>query len=110
MPYLGNELPGYLKRCPVALQPIYSAWVLMSGRHLFYNSRGHLVPGIGIQNLLPSGRREPDRFASLQTLSFLIPFARRFKNRRLFNLPIGTGLSDLSSDRSTKEQISYVYY
>ena len=25
---------------------------------------------------------------------FLIPFARRFKNRRLFNLPIGTGLSD----------------
>ena len=42
MPYLGNELPGYLKRCPVALQPIYSAWVLMSGRHLFYNSRGHL--------------------------------------------------------------------
>ena len=39
---------------------IYSAWVLMSGRHLFYNSRGHLVPGIGIQNLLPSGRREPD--------------------------------------------------
>ena len=40
----------------------------------------------------------------------LIPFARRFKNRRLFNLPIGTGLSDLSSDRNSKEQISYVYY
>ena len=46
---------------------------------------------------------------------FLIPFARRFKNRRLFNLPIGTGLSDLSSDRSTKEQFlmplcSYVLF
>ena len=73
-------------------------------KDIFFIIAGDIyVSGIGVQNHLLSERREPDRFASLQTLSFLIFFARRFKNRRLFNLPIGTGLSGLSSDRSTKE-------
>ena len=102
MPFLGNKLPGCLKRCSIG----HCSLSILPG-HLclkdifFIIAVDIYVSGIGVQNLLPSERREPDRFASLQTLSFLIPFARRFKNRRLLNMPIGTGLSDHSSDRST---------
>ena len=69
----------------------------MSGRHLFIIAGDIYVSGNGFHHLLPSGRREPGSFASLQTLSYFDSFYPTVWKPPAIILPFGTGLSDLFS-------------